>query len=968
MFFEALKGLINNAALLMALILLYELALLRPGSKWRITKVTQGLAIGLMGIALISTPLHFAPGVVFDARTILLSLSGFFFGFVPTLIAAAMTLFFRLSLGGGGIWMAMTTILTSAGFGLGWRYLRRGRDSIPDWRQFLLFGCGVHLVMILSMATLPGTAVLTAVTRVGPLVMLIFPLATSLLAMFLGRQRAHHLAEKALAASENRYRSLFENNHAVMLIIDPADAAIVDANEAAALFYGWSKDDLKKKRVADISTSSEEEIHQIMEFARIRQRSHFQPRHRLADGSIRDVEIFAGPIEIHGRSLLYSIIHDISARKEAEQALREREKTLNSILAASPVGITVTKNRIVQWASKTFLDMHGYREEELIGKNAVILYADREEFERAGALIYEQMARRGVGETETRCRRKDGTTMDTLLRGALLDPDNPQAGATFAVLDMTERKKAERRRLESEARFFQLVESAPIAIYLQEQGRFIYLNPAAAQLFGAVSREQLFGKAVSGRFLAGDKSPLVEYFQQLEKGSDQAFLEEQVCLRLDGSTADVEVSAVPFRALEPSGILVFLQDISERKQAERLLRESETTYRELFDANAAAVSIQDLHDFHFIDVNQAFLDLYGYAWEEISALKPACFVTLAEDADKQMCRDVFRRVMAGETVSIEIPEPIQDGRSILAAKTFRRVTLNGIERILIVAQNITERRMMQEIIVQTEKIMSLGGLAAGMAHEINNPLSVILHGVQNVKRRTQEPLSVNLDAARQCGVPFETIGSYLEKRNVYGSLEAIGEAAARAARIVDNMLDFSRKNDALATPQDLNLIVEKAIALAGTDFDLKKKYDFRRIAIDTEFYPLSRVPCVETELEQVLLNLLRNAAQNLHEAAREKPRITIRTRREDPWAVIEVEDNGTGIPAAIRQKIFEPFFTTKEVGKGTGLGLSVSYHIVVQRHRGEMRVESEEGAWSRFIIRLPIEEEAAGSLGAAASA
>ena len=117
-----------------------------------------------------------------------------------------------------------------------------------------------------------------------------------------------------------------------------------------------------------------------------------------------------------------------------------------------------------------------------------------------------------------------------------------------------------------------------------------------------------------------------------------------------------------------------------------------------------------------------------------------------------------------------------------------------------------------------------------------------------------------------------------------------------------------------------------------------------------------------------MITLLRNAAQNLHEAAREKPRITIRTRREDPWAVIEVEDNGTGIPAAIRQKIFEPFFTTKEVGKGTGLGLSVSYHIVVQRHRGEMRVESEEGAWSRFIIRLPIEEEAAGSLGAAASA
>ncbi|MBN1141229.1 MAG: GHKL domain-containing protein, partial [Deltaproteobacteria bacterium] len=271
-----------------------------------------------------------------------------------------------------------------------------------------------------------------------------------------------------------------------------------------------------------------------------------------------------------------------------------------------------------------------------------------------------------------------------------------------------------------------------------------------------------------------------------------------------------------------------------------------------------------------------------------------------------------------------------------------------------VGQDITERKMMREIMVQTEKIMSLGGLAAGMAHEINNPLSIISQGVQNVLRRTAEPLPANLEAAAQCGVAFDILKEYLEKRNIFRSLEAIREAAGRAARIVENMLDFSRKNDALMAPQDLNRLLEKAIALAATDFDLKKKYDFRHVEIRTEFASLPLISCVETELEQVLLNLLRNAGQCLHEARRPKPLIAIRTRREDPWAVIEVEDNGPGIPAEIRNRIFEPFFTTKKVGEGTGLGLSVSYHIIVQRHRGEMTVDSEPGAWTRFIIRLPL--------------
>ena len=196
--------------------------------------------------------------------------------------------------------------------------------------------------------------------------------------------------------------------------------------------------------------------------------------------------------------------------------------------------------------------------------------------------------------------------------------------------------------------------------------------------------------------------------------------------------------------------------------------------------------------------------------------------------------------------------------------------------------------------------------------------------------------------------------SYLEKRNVFGSLDAIHKAVGRSAAIVASMLEFARKRESTPSPHDINRLLEKTLELAETDYDLKKKYDFRNIRIDADFALQQKIPCVASELEQVFLNLLRNSAQSLREAQREAPIIRLRTRRKGEWAVIEVEDNGVGISPEIRKKIFDPFFTTKKIGEGTGLGLSVSFHIVVQRHHGEMLVESQEGAWTRFIVRLPI--------------
>jgi signal transduction histidine kinase len=145
------------------------------------------------------------------------------------------------------------------------------------------------------------------------------------------------------------------------------------------------------------------------------------------------------------------------------------------------------------------------------------------------------------------------------------------------------------------------------------------------------------------------------------------------------------------------------------------------------------------------------------------------------------------------------------------------------------------------------------------------------------------------------------------------------------------------------------------VELAANDYDLKKKYDFRSISIIKDYEDIPQVSMVSLEIEQVLLNLLKNAAQAMiANPTDRRPSITLRLRREDRYAVIEVEDNGPGMTEDIRRRVFEPFFTTKEPGVGTGLGLSVSYMIVTQNHKGLMEVQSTPGRGTVFKVSLPI--------------
>ncbi|MBN1141234.1 MAG: PAS domain S-box protein, partial [Deltaproteobacteria bacterium] len=410
---------------------------------------------------------------------------------------------------------------------------------------------------------------------------------------------------------------------------------------------------------------------------------------------------------------MYGIHMDITAAKKIEKTLKEREATLNSILMAAPAGIVLLRERVVViWASRGLFDMTGYSEQELIGQNIRMLYPSEEEFERAGKTAYGSIQGREMVELESLWRRKDGAPVQVLIHLAFINPQDPSAGLICAALDISERKKSEELLRASEATLKGILRTAPVAICLLRERVFVWASSHVEAMTG-YSEQELIGK--STRFLY----PNDKEFERVGKagygrvvGRDLAQIETR-WRRKDGQLIDLLIHLAPINPADPSeGFIGAVLDISEWKKAERLVRVSEATYRALFNAISAAVSVQDIWDLSVVEANPVFLDIYGYRAGELHNLHPRHFGTLADDADEALCRELRRRVMAGETVNVEIADRGKDGKAILVGKAIRRVNLNGIDRIMTVGQDITERKMMREIMVQTEKIMSLGGLAA----------------------------------------------------------------------------------------------------------------------------------------------------------------------------------------------------------------------------------------------------------------
>lgn len=338
--------------------------------------------------------------------------------------------------------------------------------------------------------------------------------------------------------------------------------------------------------------------------------------------------------------------------------------------------------------------------------------------------------------------------------------------------------------------------------------------------------------------------------------------------------------------------------------------------------------------------------------EARGVLLAAVFPQLEGEAHK-ICNTIHESIPFRDELAIQSRE----GDSRLWDLIVYPLTAGKKGGAVIRIDDVTERMRIEAMMVHSEKMLSVGGLAAGMAHELNNPLAGILHNTQVMKNRLLGELPRNRKHAEESGISIAGLRRYMELRGIPEMMESIEDAGRRAAHIVDNLLTFSSSSDSRPRPQDLNRILDQALELAINQETLKNDYNFAAITIEKEYHTqLPTVLCEAGKIQQVFLNLLKNCAQALYEKKNlAVPRIILRTVPEDTGVRVEIEDNGVGMDKKVMKRIFEPFFTTRSVGKGAGLGLSVAYFIITRDHNGSMEAASVADEGTLMTIRLPFD-------------
>ena len=486
---------------------------------------------------------------------------------------------------------------------------------------------------------------------------------------------------------EQRDRSLFMNKHTVMLLIDPATGAIVDANPAACAFYGYSVDELTTRKITDLNVLPRDDIFRQMQHAAAHERQHVHFRHRVATGELRDVEVDSGAITLDGISLLYSIVTDVTERHRAEQMLQEREARFRALTEhASDLVSVLDAQGIYRYVSPSHRTVLGYAPEELLGTLAFDLVAPADRA-RAQAVFASGVVRPSGGvRLELSLRHADGSwrRVDLIGNNRLADP--AVQGIILNSRDITEGTRAVEALQVSERHYRQLFEQANDAILVIDPEGEIVLdaNARACALYG-ITHDAFLGtslKRISQDVPRGDA-----HLQRLiAEGSYEEF--ETVQFRADGTPLSLLINASMITFQGRPAVLSVNRDMTARKHAEDTLRTSEQQFRLLFADSPQPMWVYDTQTLRVLEVNEAAVAHYGYTRAEFLALS----IT-----DLRPLEDVPRLL---ETVRTAQPDlrrveqwrhRLKDGRLIDVEITAHTMAFAGHAAALVLSYDVSAR-------------------------------------------------------------------------------------------------------------------------------------------------------------------------------------------------------------------------------------------------------------------------------------
>jgi two-component system, NtrC family, sensor kinase len=587
-------------------------------------------------------------------------------------------------------------------------------------------------------------------------------------------------------------------------------------------------------------------------------------------------------------------------------------------------------------------------------------------FEKNQVLIcVENALRRHEMETETKSR-------EAQLEKTIRDRTSQLENLLNEYKEIINTSEQLVKRVEDQLVFMQtLIDSIPIPVYYKDtKGRFLGCNAAFEACIG-LRRTGIIGKTIHDI----EKKALADIHQEADSRliheSGEKSYEASVTFS-DRSVHEMLLSKALYRNArgEAVGIVGVMLDITERKQAEEALRAAEEKSRKILENIGLGVALIT-PEMEILELNRQMRQWFP----EVSPGKKAiCYRTLHVPALETVCDEcpVIKTLRTGTISEVTRQMPI-DGEN----RTFRIISSpihnreGKVVTVIELMDDITEKLALERELRQSQKLESIGQLAAGIAHEINNPIQYVgdnikffntaftgLFGLMGYCRKMlaaikEKTLSEELVNAFQNAMTEVDVELLAEE--IPDAMKDTIEGVERVRKIVHSMRVFSHPGTDQKTAVDINRALESTITVARNEW----KY----VAdVETDFDPdLPFVPCLPGEVNQVFLNLLINAAHAIEEVVkgkeRGKGRILISTHAKGETVEIRFRDTGGGIPESIHHRIFDPFFTTKAVGKGTGQGLAIAHSVIVEKHGGALKFETEKDKGTTFIIQLPLSEK-----------